>query len=236
MANVFRFFLALAGLPLAWGLTAVFLDEFRLLAMGEGGGFPVGTCALLVGFVVCLVVLMIFPLPIRLYVFGHEPTHAVWGLLFGAKVSNLRVGLRGGSVELTKSNVLITLSPYFCPFYTILVISLALIVQAFVSPLPGKGVWLFAIGATWCFHVVFTLRALFQRQPDVEEYGHLFSYVFIWCFSLLGIVIALVCTTESTWGQLGGFFATRVGQAYGAVGYGGRWLYESVRSLSVLQG
>ena len=61
MANVFRFFLALAGLPLAWGLTAVFLDEFRLLAMGEGGGFPVGTCALLVGFVVCLVVLMIFP-------------------------------------------------------------------------------------------------------------------------------------------------------------------------------
>ena len=97
---------------------------------------------------------------------------------------------------LTKSNVLITLAPYFFPFYTVLVVVAALVTRLFVSPLPWTGAWLFAVGFTWCLHVCFTLRALAQRQPDVTEYGRLFSWVFIWLFNVLGVVLWTLATTE----------------------------------------
>ena len=49
----------------------------------------------------------------------------MWGLLFGARPSDVRVSASGGSVRLSKSNLLITLAPYFFPFYTFVVIVVA---------------------------------------------------------------------------------------------------------------
>lgn len=235
MANILRFLLALATLPFAWGVMQVFVSVMRRMLGNQGLSLQSDPMAFLLGFVLMFVVLLVFPSPIRLYVFGHELTHAVWGLCFGAKVSNLRVGLRGGSVTLTKSNVWITLAPYFFPFYTVLVICLALMTRFFVSPLPCKFGWLFAIGATWCFHLFFTLRSLFQRQPDVEEYGHLFSYVFILIFTLAGAIVGIVCTTEISARSVGRAFVNETRAAYMIVGQGGMWVYERVRSLPVLQ-
>lgn len=236
MANFLRFLFALVALPFAWGVTRVFVQVMRQLLECGGLGLQSDMMAFFFGFVLMFVVLLVFPAPIRLYVFGHELTHAVWGVCFGAKVSNLRVGLRGGSVTLTKSNVWITLAPYFFPFYTVLVICLALMTSIFVSPLPCKFAWLFALGASWCFHVFFTLRSLLQRQPDVEEYGHLFSYAFIWIFTLAGVVAGIVCTTEISAMQVGRALIDETQTAYAAVGAWGVWLYERVRALPILQG
>ena len=195
--GVFRFLLAVVALPLAVALVPLFIEVFQAVAVSGGNGLPSVLLAAGGGFAAFLVLWMVLPQkPVRLYVLGHELTHAVWGLLFGARVSNLRVSLSGGSVTLTKSNVLITLAPYFFPFYTMLVVLAALVMRLFVSPLPGTFAWLFAIGFTWCFHLCFTLRALAQRQPDVIEYGHLFSWVFIWTFNVLGVVVWLIATTE----------------------------------------
>ena len=195
--GLLRFSLAVIALPFAVALVPLLRDVVRAVAVSGGGGLPVSLISAGVGFSIFLFIWTVSPKkPVRLYILGHELTHAVWGVLFGARVSNLKVSLRGGSVTLTKSNVLITLAPYFFPFYTMLVVLAALVVRLFVSPLPLPAIWLFAVGFTWCFHLCFTLRALAQHQPDVTEYGHLFSWVFIWTFNVVGLVAWLLATTE----------------------------------------
>ncbi len=236
MARFLRFLCALAALPFAWALALVFVDAFRLMPMSGDALFPPGALCLAGGFVLFLVLWICRAAPLRLYVLGHELTHALCGLCFGAIPTNLRVSLKGGSVTLTKSNVWITLSPYFFPFWTAVVGLVALIVRCFVSPLPFTGAWLFAVGFTLGLHVCFTLRAIFQEQPDLQEYGYVFSYVLIWIFNIAGVIAWIVCTSEVTWGAVWGRLLVRSARAYAAVGRGCLWIYESVRTLPFLQG
>ena len=236
MARFLRFLCALSALPFAWALVRVFVDAFRLMPVADGAMFPAGALCLAAGFLLFLVLWVFLPAPVRLYVLGHELTHALCGLCFGARPSNLKVGLKGGSVTLTKSNVFITLAPYVFPFWTAIVGLVALAVGYFVSPLPCTGAWLFAVGFTWCFHVCFTLRAILQTQPDIQEYGYVFSYVFIWIFNIVGVIAWIVCTSEVTWGAAWGRLLVRSTRAYAAVGRGCLWIYESVRTLPILQG
>ena len=235
MAAFARFILALAAIPLACGLSRAFVDVVARMRVPSGWPMAPGMVAVLSGVCCYLVVALAFPPPVRLYVLGHELTHAVWGLLFGARVSHLRVGLRGGSVTLTKSNVWITLAPYFFPFYTILVVLLAVAVRASLSRLPCPAAWQFAVGVTWCFHCIFTIRSLQQEQTDVQEYGRVFSYVLIWIFNVLGAAVWIVCTAEIPWTTFAQVLSHRVADAYAFVWSGAVALYESVRSLPVLQ-
>ena len=235
MANFARFLFALVALPFAWGVSVTFADVIRLVPAPDGWVLPPAMIAVFAGIMVYLCVALLLPQPVRVYVLGHELTHAVFGLLFGARVSNLKVGLRGGSVTLTKSNVWITLAPYFFPFYTILVVLVAVGVRLGMARLPCPWVWQFATGFTWCFHCVFTMRSLMQSQPDVQEYGHVFSYVMIWIFNVLGASVWIVCTAEISWTVFVRDLVVHVTDAYRAVGDGCVWLYESVRSLPVLQ-
>ena len=235
MASIARFLLAVAALPFAWGVFRAFLDVVRLMQAPSGWLMPPGLVAVLAGIAAYVLATLFLPRPVRAYVLGHELTHAVFGLLFGARVSNLKVGLRGGSVTLTKSNVWITLAPYFFPFYTILVVLAALGVRAACARLPCPFAWQFAVGATWCFHCVFTIRSLAQEQPDIQEYGHVFSYVTIWVFNVLGACVWIVSTAEIPWTVFARCLVSRAGEAYVAVGAGFAWLYESVRTLPVLQ-
>ena len=236
MARFLRFLCALAALPFAWALALVFVDAFRLMPLSGDALFPPGALCLAGGFVLFLLLWICRTVPLRLYVLGHELTHALCGLCFGAIPANLKVGLKGGSVTLTKSNVWITLSPYFFPFWTAVVGLVALIVRCFVSPLPFTGAWLFVVGFTLGLHVCFTLRAILQEQPDLQEYGYVFSYVLIWVFNIAGVIAWIVCTSEVTWGSVWGRFLVRSARAYAAVGRGCLWIYESVRTLPFLQG
>ena len=236
MARFLRFLCALAALPFAWALALVFVDAFRLMPLSGDALFPPGALCLAGGFVLFLLLWICRTVPLRLYVLGHELTHALCGLCFGAIPTNLKVGLKGGSVTLTKSNVWITLSPYFFPFWTAVVGLVALIVRCFVSPLPFTGAWLFVVGFTLGLHVCFTLRAILQEQPDLQEYGYVFSYVLIGIFNVAGVIAWIVCTSEVTWGSVWGRFLVRTARAYAAVGRGCLWIYESVRTLPFLQG
>ena len=202
MANFLRMLIGIALLPACWGATRTFFGAVAGAA-GAGEWASVEVLSLLGGIVAFALAWMALSHPVRAYVLGHELTHALWGLAFGARPSDLRVAASGGSVRLTKSNMLITLAPYFFPFYTFVVIVCALITSAFLRPLPFLPLWMFLIGFTWAFHVLFTLETLGQRQPDVRLYGRIFSWTFIYLVNLAIVLIWLAATTPLTFVDLG---------------------------------
>ncbi len=213
MANFLRLLLGLALLPMCWGVSRAFLDAI-VVAAGASGWMSVEALSLLGGIAAFAMAWVALSHPVRMYVLGHELTHALWGLLFGARPSDVRVSASGGSVRLTKSNMLITLAPYFFPFYTFLVIVVALITYAFFRPLPYLPLWLFLVGFTWAFHVLFTLETLGQRQPDVKLYGRIFSWTFIFLVNVGIVLVWLALMTPLTFADLGGILAQRIISAY----------------------
>ena len=217
MAHFLRMLLGVALLPMCWGVVRAFYDSV-LAAAGDSGGVTAESIALVGGMVAFVLCWMAVPHPVKTYVLGHELTHALWGLVFGAVPSKLRVSAAGGSVNLTKSNMLITLAPYFFPFYTFLVIVVALVTSAFIRPLPWLPLWMFTVGFTWAFHALFTLETLAQRQPDVKLYGRIFSWVFIFLANVVLVLVFLAAVTSLTFAQLGGFLVNRVLDAYVGVG------------------
>lgn len=232
MVHFLRFLIALAALPFCAALgRALWIAVFDSVELHVAGSLPAGAMAFAGGFVAMFALALVCPTPARIYVLGHELTHAVWGLAFGARVSNIKVAASGGSVLLSKSNVWITLAPYFFPFYTAIVALVALVTRIFADPLPCPLAWMFAIGFTWCFHVYFTLQALFQRQPDVLEYGRLFSWAFIWIANLLGILAVLCAATPLTFRRGASILCTATSGAYSLVWDASLAIYRHVSAL-----
>lgn len=201
MAGYARLLLGLAFVPACWSVVRVLTDAI-LISTDSEGGVSLEAISLVAGLAAFAFCRVVFPRPQRAYILGHELTHALWGIFFGARPSDLRVTLKGGSVKLTKTNFLITLAPYFFPFYTFLTVLVALGVYAFSRPLPVLPLWMFSVGFTWAFHVVFTIEILLQRQPDVMTYGRVFSWTFIFIVNILVVLIALAVMTPLSFARL----------------------------------
>jgi hypothetical protein len=131
--------------------------------------------------------------PIRTYVFGHELTHAVAGLLSGAKLKGFKVSSKGGSVTLTKTNVWITLAPYFIPIYTVFAVILYKVLGSFLVIDGYYWIFIFTVGFTLSFHFGLTSFAVSQGQSDLKKFGRFFSSVFIVVVTC--IVLALILKT-----------------------------------------
>ncbi len=169
------------------------LEGFSAAAWGFVGGF---------GFFVLLYLLL--PAPMKTYVLAHELTHALWGLAMGARVVRpMKVSDKGGSVTLTKSNVLITLAPYFFPLYTVLLLIVYLACAHFFDLHAYRPVWYALLGLTWAFHLVFTLHALRQRQPDILEHGRIFSWTLIYLINMLTLGIWICVLASPTLADFG---------------------------------
>lgn len=212
MANFLRMLTGLALLPACWGFARALFDS--VVAAAGGTGLNVETLSLLGGIAAFALAWMALSHPVRAYVLGHELTHALWGLVFLARPSDINVGASGGSVRLTKTNFIIALAPYFFPFYTFVVIVCALVTAAFFRPLPCLPLWLFLVGFTWAFHVLFTVETLAQRQPDVKAYGRLFSWTFIFIVNIGIVLVWLATTTSLSFSDLGAILLGRVSSAY----------------------
>lgn len=140
------------------------------------------------------------PVFLYLYVLGHELTHALFVYLCLGRVSGFRVGLDGGHIVTNKSNILIALSPYFIPFWSVVILALMAGI-GLVAPLPHHDKILYALmGATWSFHLLWTLWIIPRDQPDLQENGTFFSLVVIYLANVL-LLSVLIClaSPDLTW-------------------------------------
>ena len=126
--------------------------------------------------------------PAYLYVLGHETVHvfATWFCL--GKVTSFNVSSAGGSVTTSKSNIFISLSPYFVPIYAILVVILYYIINdVFLWGFLTRPYFMFILGLTLSFHIVMTIDTLKTRQPDLVKTGYITSSVLIYVINLVVI-------------------------------------------------
>ncbi|MGJ8696200.1 MAG: hypothetical protein ACSHYF_07770 [Verrucomicrobiaceae bacterium] len=135
-----------------------------------------------------------------LYVLGHEMTHAFFVYLHLGRISDMRVSTEGGYIMTNKSNLMIALSPYFVPFWSVILLA----VYGFLSlatPIPYSEEGLIVLlGASWCFHIVWTIWMIPKDQPDLKEHGTFFSLMVIIFFNLI-LLTAMVCAASPglTW-------------------------------------
>ncbi|MBL7076658.1 MAG: M50 family metallopeptidase [Kiritimatiellae bacterium] len=188
----------LAGLLLIPVCAAASMALYGILREIQPGTVPPDAWWLVGGFVFWLFIYVALPRPVRTYILAHELTHALWGWMMGARVSNLKVAEDKGSVTLSKTNFLITLAPYFFPLYTMLTLCLFGVLGLFYAVDRYHLWWMGMVGFTWGFHFTFTVSTLMQHQSDIRSCGYLFSYTFIYGLNVLGIGLWTVAVTPAT--------------------------------------
>ena len=162
-------------LPLCIGIA-----QAVMMVMRAGGDADAVMVALVAGAACWLVIFLLLPKPYRAYVVGHELTHALWTWLFGGRVRKFKATARGGHVVVTKTNFLITLAPYFFPFYAAVVVAVFLAGHLIWDWTRYRVLFHLLLGAAYAFHVTLTWHALRTRQTDITDQGYVFSAVIIW--------------------------------------------------------
>jgi hypothetical protein len=195
-------------LPLAWVLTQTFFSSFHRATIEhqfwqseEFWFFGLGAALWTLWFFGSFWALG-EPRPLRLYVFGHELTHAVWVWAWQGKVSQFKGWSRDGGYIVTDThNFWIALAPYFYPIYSFVVIvayalasifyNVAAATDTFIFMTPLQ--WLFLLlGATWAFHLSFTIWMIPKGQTDLMYHGTFFSLVVIYIMNVLLLALFLV--------------------------------------------
>ena len=212
------FFLSLA--PLCALLSFALGRAIHSSASLDAFWIPAGAGALCWLAVFCLL-----PKPVWTYVMGHELTHAFWTWLCGGKVHGFKVSAKGGHVIASKTNFLISLSPYFFPIYVVL-----------IAGFYAAGNWWWGwekhaswfhllVGAAYSFHVTMTAYALRIPQSDLKREGLMFSVVVIWLGNVLALLIAICALTNSV-------SARRLAElAWGDAQYAARWIQLQAAKL-----
>ena len=182
--------IAVLLLPFCWGALKALWRLLQVSGQADTIWVPA-----LAGAACWLTVFLMLPKPMRLYVFGHELTHALWSVLFGGKVTKFKVGSAGGHVVVTKNNFLIALAPYFFPLYAVLVIG-GFVLGHWLWGWTAYLVWFhLLVGAAYCFHVTLTWHILQTRQTDITSQGYLFSGVIIYLGNISVLVLGIPLLT-----------------------------------------
>jgi hypothetical protein len=106
------------------------------------------------------------------YVLGHELTHALAAWASGGKVFAIHVEEKGGHVDLSESNFLVALAPYFVPFYALVVVFGYRLLIWLRPQAQADSVFLLLMGAAVSFHGFMTWETLTQvKQPDLHAAG-----------------------------------------------------------------
>ena len=141
------------------------------------------------------------PRPLRVYVFGHELTHAIWVWAMGGRVERFKVRRDGGHIITDTNNFLIALAPYFYPLYSLIVIAIYGIVSIFYNVAAFTPLLFGLLGLTWAFHLSFTIWMIPKGQSDLTYHGSIFSIVVIYLMNvLLLLALLIIAAPEVTLG------------------------------------
>lgn len=202
MAKIFRFILGVLLLPVCVAITLSIGDIIKELSPSANlFDMPI-VLALFAGFLLWIILYYILPSPVRSYIIAHELTHALWATVMGADVFDMKIESDHGCVTVSENNFLITLAPYFFPLYTVIVIICYYICSVFFDVEQYTMIWLGLVGLTWGFHFTFTIATLLQKQTDIQLYGYIFSYTFIYILNVFGIGLWIVLVSSITLEQM----------------------------------
>ena len=211
-----KFILALLLLPLVVAQMWTLVD---LLAAWFPAGHWRATPSICVGlgFSAWLVVFFALPHPLWVYVLSHELTHALAVYLSGGKVYAIQVASTGGHVASDRVNWWISLSPYFIPLYTLIVMGLWYSINFYYSLHPYLPLLCLAFGFTFSFHVTYTISMLHKDQKDLISQGFFFSAVVIVAMNLLLVTLFFIPVAQNVnWMFAARQLATRATQCYSA--------------------
>ncbi len=206
-------------LPIALITALALFDTFTATAIEGGGWRDQGFWFFCLGLLIWGITYLGIPLPNYPYVLGHELTHAFFVYLCGGRVEGFDVRESGGHVITNKTNLLIVLSPYFVPFYTIIILAVGILLGQFVdltttfhpwilfgAPLQLSWILFGLVGFTWGFHLTYTIAMIGKDQPDLHINGTFFSLIFIFLVNLgliaTGLILASPETSFSDFGHL----------------------------------
>ena len=200
-SKITKFFTGLLLLPVCW----ILLETFLVLLKADTlvGEYWRSREFLAFGLASLVWIILFFAWRTRammwLYVAGHELTHALFVMLCRGKVSKVHISSEGGHILTNRNNFIISLSPYFFPFYTAIAI-LGWTIAEWIIKDAGTldPLWLYAlIGFTWMFHLTFTIWMIGREQPDVDQNGKLFSFTTIFIANMLLICIMLILASPT---------------------------------------
>lgn len=129
--------------------------------------------------------------PERVYVFGHELTHAAAAWASGGKVKGFKVSSQKGSVATDKVTVPIALAPYFVPVYAILWAFGYVVARLFWDVRRWENLFFFGLGIALAFHLVFTVNVLKEKQSDLEMTGPLLGLGIIYWMNIALVIAAI---------------------------------------------
>jgi len=187
-------------LPVAGIWTQTFFTVFSRLTVRHGFWLTEEFWFFALGAVLWIISFFGLRRPVLIYVFGHELTHALWVWAMGGRVSKFAVSSDGGHIVTNKHNFWIALAPYFFPLYSILVI-IAFGAAGLIYDVTPYHRWLYGlIGATWAFHITFTLWMIPKGQTDLSYHGTFFSLTVIYLMNLLVLTIFLMVASPVSHG------------------------------------
>jgi len=188
IAKSIKFIIGLILIPVAIGASKGLFSN--LSAMGSVSGS--GAKLFFWGIVSYAFIHLFLFKPNYIYTLGHELMHAIAALLCGGRVTAFNVSEEGGSVQTTKTNIFITLSPYFVPTYTLL-LTLIYVLMRWLFRLPNMSSYFFFLaGFTLMLHLVFTADVIKREQPDIVSTGYMFSLVIIYIINVV-VVASILC-------------------------------------------
>lgn len=189
-----KFFVGLFLLPLCWVLTQTFFTMFARTTVQDEFWRTEEFYFFALGAVLWIVAFFGLPRPLRLYIVGHELTHAVWVLAMGGRVHKVSVSSKGGYILADRTNTWIALAPYFFPFYSVMVIGLYGVAGLFwdLTVWPWRPLLYALVGLTWAFHMSFTCWLVPKGQPDLHYGGTFFSITLIYLLNLLCLSVMLI--------------------------------------------
>jgi hypothetical protein len=118
-------------------------------------------------------------------------------VLFRGRVTDFHVSTDGGYITTNKTNLIIALSPYFVPFWSVIAALAYAVLRLTADLKPGWDQAFYAVmGVTWTFHMVWTLWMIPRDQPDLKENGTFLSLVVIYLANMLVLVLLFCLAAE----------------------------------------